>query len=71
MLTGKVHFYGTYKRKAIIQLQNTEDLADQIAILFEHPEIRERMGSLAKAVVDERSGAIVQYLDILGRLLPK
>ncbi|KQC10969.1 MAG: hypothetical protein APR62_10860 [Smithella sp. SDB] len=59
------------QRNAIIQLQNTEELADQVAILFEHPEIRERMGSLAKAVVDECSGATEKYLDILGRLLPK
>ena len=58
-------------RKAIIQLQNTEELADQIAILFENPEIRERMGSLAKAVVEECSGATAKYLDILGRLLPE
>lgn len=59
------------QRKAIIQLQNTEELADQIAALLEHQEIRQNMGSLAKAVVEECNGATAKYLDILGRLLPK
>jgi len=58
-------------RKAIIQLQKTTELADQIAALFENSEIRQRMGFLAKAVVEECSGATAKYLDILGRLLPK
>lgn len=58
-------------RKAMIQLQNTEELANQVAALLKHPEIRERMGSLAKAIVEECSGATAKYLDILGRLLPK
>jgi 3-deoxy-D-manno-octulosonic-acid transferase len=58
-------------RKAMIQLQKAEELADQVAALFEHPEIRERMGFLAKTIVEECSGATAKYLDILGRLLPK
>jgi len=57
-------------RKAIIKLQNTEDLADQVVYLFEHPEIRENLGSLAKAIIEECGGATAKYLDIIGRLLP-
>lgn len=57
--------------KAMIQLNNTEELADHIAALFEHPEIRESMGFLAKTIVEECSGAREKYLEILGILLPK
>lgn len=57
------------QRNAMIQLQNTEELADRIAFLLEHPGIREHMGYLAKAVVEECSGATEKYLDIIGNLL--
>lgn len=58
-------------KKAIIQLQNTEELADQITILLKHQESRERMGFFAKTVVEKCSGATAKYMDILGRLLQK
>ena len=58
-------------RDAIIKLQHTEDLAERIAFLFEHPEIRERMGSHAKTIVEECRGATAKYLDMIGGLLPR
>lgn len=58
-------------RDAIIKLEHTEDLADRIAFLFEHPEIGERMGSHAKTVVEECRGATAKYLNMIGGLLPR
>ncbi|MCE5195212.1 MAG: hypothetical protein LLF28_07190 [Nitrospiraceae bacterium] len=55
--------------KAIIQINTTEDLAGEITFLFEHAEIRERLGAAAKAVIKECSGATTKYIDRLGRML--
>lgn len=58
-------------RKAMIQLHDTNELADQIVTLLKHPEIGKRMGFLAKAVVEECRGATEKYLQMLDRFLPK
>lgn len=54
-------------RNAIIQIADAEELAGQLVFLFENPAIRERMGALAKTVVEENGGAIAAYINVLSR----
>lgn len=56
--------------EALLTVQSTEELAQQVTYLLSHPEACAEMGRRAKAVVAENGGALKAHLAIIQDLLP-
>lgn len=57
------------ERGACERIQGAEALAATLQRLLGQPELRQRMGEAAVAVVEAERGAVVQTLEIVGRML--
>jgi 3-deoxy-D-manno-octulosonic-acid transferase len=52
-----------------IQVNNAQELAEQVLVLFAHPKKRQQMGNEAKKFVIENKGSLMKHLQLIEELL--